>query len=212
MENWIKRIFLAITLIAGSTLNAAAAEDDKPLIEPDVKPIPVDEALIDTENFEIGFFTGVINIEDFETSFLYGARLAYHLSEDFFFETNIGFAEGGETSAESFIGNLQLLSDEDRKYQYYNLSMGFNLLPGEGFFARKYAYNTNFYLVGGVGATSFADDNRLTYNFGVGYQVLINDALAIHFNAREHIYDIDLLGEDKISWNTELSLGLSVFF
>lgn len=222
MEIRIKRIllnnmraFLCCLLLLGAPL--ALAEDDRPLIEPDVTPQKVDEALIDTENFELGVFFGTLNIEDFETSLLYGVRLAYHLSESFFLEGNIGFADGGETSFEKLSGNTQLLSDEEREYRFYNVSFGYNILPGEAFMKSwfsdtTYAFNTNFYLLAGAGATDFAGDNRFTASFGAGYQLLLNDSLAMNLVFREHLYDIDVLGEAKTSVNTELSAGLSVFF
>ena len=41
---------------------------------------------IDTEDFELGAYVGMLSIEDFESNVVYGARLAYHLTEDFFLE------------------------------------------------------------------------------------------------------------------------------
>lgn len=215
MENRIKHILLTVLPFAGLLLvptAVSAQEDDRPLIEPDVRPQKVDEALIDTENFEIGAFAGIINIEDFESSFLWGGKLTYHLSETFFFEANVGFAEGGETSFEKLAGDVQVLSDEDRDYRYYNINIGMNVLPGEAFPTENYAFNTNFYLIGGAGATEFAGDTRFTVNVGAGYQVLLTDSVSIHLGVREHFYRIDVLGEEKTSMNTEVSGGLSVFF
>ena len=215
MENRIKHILLTVLPFAGLLLvpaTVSAQEDDRPLIEPDVRPQKVDEALIDTENFEIGAFAGIINIEDFESSFLWGGKLTYHLSETFFFEANVGFAEGGETSFEKLAGDVQVLSDEDRDYRYYNINIGMNVLPGEAFLTENYAFNTNFYLIGGAGATDFAGDTRFTFNVGAGYQVLLTDSVSIHLGVREHFYRIDVLGEEKTSMNTEVSGGLSVFF
>ena len=221
MEIRIKRFLLrcriGLVALCLSVPFTPAWAEGPPLIEPDVQPQTVDEALIDTENFEIGAFVGVINIEDFESSQLYGARVAYHLSELFFLEGSLGFAQGGETSFERLAGNTRLISDADRKYAYYNVAFGYNLLPGEAFMRswfsdEVYAFNSNFYLLAGAGATKFAGDNRFTANFGAGYQLLISDALAVHFVFKEHIYKIDVLGEEKTSLNTELSTGLSIFF
>ena len=215
MENRIKHIFLKSLLMTGLAVvgsSAFAQEDERPLIEPDVQPQAVDEALIDTENFEIGTFAGIMNIDDFESSFPWGGKLTYHLSERFFFEANVGFAEGGETSFEKLAGNVRVLSDEDRDYRYYNVNLGINILPGEAFLTENYAFNTNFYLVGGAGATEFAGDTRFTANAGAGFQVLLTDGIAVQLVVREHLYRIDVLGEEKTSMNTEVSAGLSVFF
>jgi len=191
---------------------ATQAQDDRPLIEPDVTPVPVTEALIDTENFEIGAFVGVLNIEDFESSLLYGGKLTYHLSESFFFEAGVGFAEGGETSFEKLAGNVEVLTDSERDYSYYNINLGYNVLPGEACLTENYAFNTNFYLIAGAGATDFAGDTRFTLNAGAGYQVLLTDSVAVQIGVRQHYYRIDVLGAEKTSMNTEVSTGLSVFF
>ncbi|ROQ46824.1 outer membrane beta-barrel protein [Marinobacter sp. 3-2] len=214
MENRTKHLFLK-TLCLGAGLciaTATQAQDDRPLIEPDVTPVPVTEALIDTENFEIGAFVGVLNIEDFESSLLYGGKLTYHLSESFFFEAGVGFAEGGETSFEKLAGNVEVLTDSERDYSYYNINLGYNVLPGEAFLTENYAFNTNFYLIAGAGATDFAGDTRFTLNAGAGYQVLLTDSVAVQIGVRQHYYRIDVLGAEKTSMNTGVSTGLSVFF
>lgn len=214
MENRTKHLFLKPACLAAGLCVAgvAQAQDDRPLIEPDVTPVPVTEAMIDTENFEIGAFVGVLNIEDFESSLLYGGKLTYHLSESFFFEAGIGFAEGGETSFEKLAGNVAVLTDSERDYSYYNINLGYNVLPGEAFLTENYAFNTNFYLIAGAGATDFAGDTRFTLNAGAGYQVLLTDSVAVHIGVRQHYYRIDVLGAEKTSMNTEVSTGLSVFF
>ncbi|MTI98442.1 MAG: outer membrane beta-barrel domain-containing protein [Marinobacter adhaerens] len=214
MENRTKHLFLkpACLAVGLCVAGVAQAQDDRPLIEPDVNPVPVTEAMIDTENFEIGAFVGVLNIEDFESSLLYGGKLTYHLSESFFFEAGIGFAEGGETSFEKLAGNVEVLTDSERDYSYYNINLGYNVLPGEAFLTENYAFNTNFYLIAGAGATDFAGDTRFTLNAGAGYQVLLTDSVAVHLGVRQHYYRIDVLGAEKTSMNTEVSTGLSVFF
>ena len=74
------------------------------------------------------------------------------------------------------------------------------------------AYNTNLYLIGGLGATRFAGDDRFTVNIGAGYRFLLNDSVALHIDFRDHLYDIDLFGEEKTVHNLEGTLGFTVFF
>ncbi|AHI27666.1 outer membrane beta-barrel domain-containing protein [Marinobacter similis] len=215
MENRTKHLFLNGLYLSAALLmpvGAMAADDDRPLIEPDVTPVPVDESLIDTENFEVGAFVGFLTIEDFESSLVYGGKLTYHLSESFFFEAGVGFAEAGETSFEKLAGNVEVLTEDERDYTYYNINLGYNVLPGEAFLTENYAFNTNFYLIAGAGATDFAGDTRFTVNAGAGYQVLLTDSVAVHLGVRQHFYRIDVLGSEKTSINTEVSSGLSVFF
>ena len=87
-----------------------------------------------TEDFEVGGFFGFLSIEDLGTNPVYGARVAYHVTEDIFLEAAVGTSKADKTSYELLSGNVQLLTEDQREYTYYNLSAGFNLLPGEAFF------------------------------------------------------------------------------
>jgi len=219
MENWTQRIFLNINAKINACLASAmviillfvkpAMAEEKPLIEPDVQPQKVDESLIDDENFEIGLYGGVMHLEDFGSSALYGARIAFHLSEQLFFEANYAETEGDKTSFE-ILARSNLLSD--RSYTYFNFNLGYNVLPGEAFIAGKYAFNTNFYVIAGFGSSDFGGSSSQTANLGFGYQLLLNDWLAVHISAREHYYRSDLTGEEKLVMNNELSSGVSFFF
>jgi outer membrane beta-barrel protein len=185
---------------------------NQPIIEPQVERREIERTRIDTEDFELGAYVGILSIEDFESNVVYGARLAYHLTEDFFLEATAGRSRAGRTSYENLSGSADLLTDSERDYTYYALSAGWNALPGEIFLGKNRAYNTSFYLVAGIGSTTFAGDDRFTVNGGFGYRILPADWIAVHFDVRDHVYDIDLLGEKKIVNNLEAHLGLSIFF
>jgi len=182
------------------------------VIEPEVERREVREPDIDTENFEVGAFVGVMSIEDFGSNVVYGARLAYHLTESLFVEGTLGQTEAGLTSFEVLSGGAPLISDSERTLTYYALNLGYNILPGEGFVGEGRAYNTALYISGGLGATRFAGDDRFSVNFGAGYRFLLNDSIALHLDFRDHLYDIDLFGEEKTVHNLEGTLGVTVFF
>lgn len=186
--------------------------DQRPIIDPQVERREIRRSRIDTEDFELGAYVGILSIEDFESNVVYGGRLAYHLTEDFFLEGTFGQSRAGRTSYENLSGQADLLSDDDRDYSYYALSLGWNALPGEMYIGKNRAYNTAFYLVAGIGNTKFGGDDRFTVNGGFGYRVLPADWIAVHFDVRDHIFDTDLVGEKKIVNNLEAHLGLSIFF
>jgi outer membrane beta-barrel protein len=185
---------------------------DQPIIDPQVERRTIKRAKIDTEDFEIGAYAGILSIEDFESHAVYGARLAYHLTEDFFLEATAAKSKAGRTSYENLSGGADVLNGAGRDYSYYALSAGWNALPGEVFIGKNRAYNTAFYLVTGIGSTKFGGDDRFTVNGGFGYRILPADWVAVHFDVRDYVYDIDLLGKKKIVNNLEAHLGLSVFF
>ena len=105
-----------------------------------------------------------------------------------------------------------MISDSERDLYYYNLNLGYNILPGEVFLGEGRAYNTSLYLIAGLGSTTFAGDDRFTVNFGAGYRFLLTDSDALHLDFRDHLFDIDLLGEEKTAHNLEGHLGITVFF
>ena len=188
------------------------AEGPGQVIDPDVERREIKEPKIDREDWEIGGFAGIFSAEDFQSNLVYGVRLAYHLTEGFFVEGSVGQTETGLTSFEVLSGGATLLSDSERELTYYNLNLGYNVLPGEGFVGEGRAYNTNLYLTAGLGSTRFAGDDRFTVNFGAGFRFLLNDSIALHIDFRDHLFDIDILGEEKTAHNLEGTLGITVFF
>jgi outer membrane beta-barrel protein len=192
-----------------------ADETDAPppsVIEPEVARREVKVAAIDAENIEVGAYFGALSIEDFGTNNVYGVRAAYHVTEDFFFEANYGMSKAGETSYETLGGDVQLLTDDERRFTYYSLSLGYNLLPGEVYLGRGLAMNSALYLLGGIGSVEFAGDQHFTVNFGAGYRVLPTDWLAIHIDVQDLVFQSDLLGKDKLTNNFAVHIGATVFF
>ena len=182
------------------------------VVDPQVERREIKEPKIDREDWEITAFGGILSAEDWQTNVSYGVRLAYHLTEGFFIEGGAGQTETDLTSFEILSGGATLLADDERTLTYYNVSLGYNILPGEGFIGEGRAYNTNLYLIAGLGSTRFAGDDRFTVNFGAGYRFLLTDSVALHIDFRDHLFDIDILGEEKTAHNLEATLGISVFF
>ena len=131
------------------------------VVEPQVERRVVKPAAVPKENFEIGAWIGMASIEDFGTNVAYGSRLAYHVTEDYFAEVVVGATETGKTSYELPTGATQLLSDSQRDLTYYDISVGWNALPGEVFFGRERAMPSAVYVTMGAGNTRFAGDDRI---------------------------------------------------
>ncbi len=189
-----------------------SAEGPGQVIDPEVERREIKEPAIDREDFELGAFAGIMSVEDFGADLVYGVRLAYHITEGFFVEGTVGRTDTGLTSFEELSGDARLITDSEREYTYYNLNLGYNVLPGEVFIGEGRAYNSHLYLIGGLGSTEFAGDDRFTVNFGFGYRLLLSDSVAMHIDFRDHLFDIDLLGEEKTAHNLEAHFGFTVFF
>jgi outer membrane beta-barrel protein len=197
---------------------AAADDEAEPnaapprVIEPEVERRKIKVSKIDSENIELGGYYGALSIEDFGTNPVTGLRAAFHVTEDLFFEAQFGRSKAGRTSFETLGGNVQLLTPSERRFTYYSLSLGYNLLPGEVYIGRNLAMNSALYLLGGIGSTKFAGDQNFTVNFGAGYRVLPTDWLAIHIDVQDRVFQSDLLGRDKLTNNIGAFIGATAFF
>jgi len=224
MESWFQRLVLiaAIFLSVGAWAQDDENTDDESgtdeqtvldsVINPELQRRRVQEDKIDTENFETGLFSGVMSVEDFGSNNVSGFTIAYHISEDFFLEAAYGSTKTSKTSFETLSGATDLLTDDQRVLSYYNMSLGLNVLPGEVFLGDKFSFNTNYYLIAGVGNTQFAGNEYFTINFGAGFRAFITDWLAFRMSFRNHLFTHNILGEDKSIQNLEATMGLSIYF
>ena len=219
MASWVR--LLLLSGLAAATMGCSLFGRDKPpleeagasvpVISPEVERRPVSRPKIDTEDFEVTGFLGLISVEDFGTNTIYGARAAYHVTEDLFVEGSYGHVDAVKLTSEESLNNVDLLGN-DRMYSYYNLAVGWNVLPGEVFLGKNHAFNSAFYVLAGAGNTNFADAQRFTLTFGAGYRLLATDAIALHLDVRDHLFKNDITGIDKTTNNIEFDLGVSWFF
>lgn len=220
MDRWLHVLLLSAVASAGVLASPGAravdplgAPGETPqVVEPRVERRDVKPAVIDTENFEAGAFVGTISIEDFGSSVVYGGRIAYHFTEDVYAEATVGTAKAGKTSYEDLSGSAQLLTDSERQFTYYDLAVGWNALPGEVFLGGKRAMPSAVYLSLGAGSTRFAGDDHFTVALGAGLRLLVTDWLAAHLDVRDHAFESDLLGDNKLTQNLNFTLGVTAFF
>src|SRR4026207_1898618 len=86
--------------VAMAQAPVGAGSETPQVVVPQIDRRDVKPPRIDAENFEVGAFVGTIAIEDFGSSMTYGARAAYHFTEDLFAEATFGTAKAGRTSYE----------------------------------------------------------------------------------------------------------------
>ena len=217
MESRFQYILLTLLLlVAIQPQSALAASPDElelePLVvrEPERREVDIDD--LDTENFEVGINGGIFHFEDFGSDTATSLRVAYHVTEDFFVEAVYGQSKLGQTSFEQLSGGSPLLTEEERDVTYYNMSIGWNIFPGESFVAGRWAFKGGLYVIAGAGSTEFGGDDLFTINAGVGYRFIATDWMAFHIDVRDHYFESDLLGTMEAKHNVEFSGGLTFFF
>jgi len=224
MASWLRCILLStvhltviLSVVFTSAINAAEENpapikaQSEQLIQPEISRRTVELSNIDTEDFEATVFTGLLSLEDFGANAVIGARLAYHINSDIFIEGSLAKSKAGLSSYER-VNGIPSLTPAQRELTYYDVSIGYNLLPGESFLTRNTSFNSSVYLIAGIGNTIFAGSDRLTLNMGGGFRLLAADWLALHIDVRNHIFKIDTFLEDKTANNLEVTFGLSAFF
>jgi outer membrane beta-barrel protein len=211
-QHFLVALWLALAPAAAGAADDVKALELEPLVvrEPERREIEIEQ--IDSENFEVGAFGGVMSIEDFGSDVVYGMRAAYDITEDFFVEATYGMTELGETSFERLSGDVQILNDDEREFSFYDVSFGYNIFPGEAFVGSRWAFRGGLFLIAGAGSSDFAGNDEFTLNVGAGYRLAATDWLALRIDVRDHMFETDLLGSEELTHNLELSGGLTIFF
>jgi outer membrane beta-barrel protein len=212
METRLCSVLLAAALLAGCSwfhrgeqgpaqIIAEEPQGEPTVIEPQVNRREVKTPKIKAKDFEVGAYFGALSI-----------RVAYHVSEDIFLEGYAAYSKAGQSSLEEVFPQITVLNNSGRQFTYYDLDVGYNVLPGEIFLGRGHAFNSALYVTVGIGDVKFASQDQFALNFGVGTRILITDWLALHLDVRDHVFESDLFGVDKNVHNIEATLGLTTFF
>jgi outer membrane beta-barrel protein len=215
MDNKILRKSSLATLLAAASF-AALGQTTPPsnndqVVVPQVDRRDIEKPKFPSNDFEVGLFTGSYATQNFGSSWVYGARVGYHITEDFFVEGVYGQTKVSDELFRQILPGGIFLQDTE-KLAYYNLSIGYNLFPGEIFIGGRRARPSQFYIVAGMGSTKFADQRKPTFNAGFGYRVYLADWAALQLDLRDHIFSLDLLGKRESTQNVELTGGLTFYF
>lgn len=213
-----RKLFLGCLVIllggAGFSISLHAAEPlraEEQLIKPEVHRRDIKVSGIDSENFEVGYYTGLMSVEDFGVNAVKGVMFAYHLTEDVFLLASTGQTITERSTQEEYSGS-DIFTETERELSYINVMLGYNLFPGEVFWGSDLAFNTDIYITIGSGTTDFGGDEHSTFVYGIGYRFIGADWLSIHFDMRNHTFEHDYFARSKTVDNLEYTFGLAVFF
>jgi len=204
--------FLVLATLPLAVQAQSTTTPNAQVIVPKVERREVPLPRIPSKDIEVGVFGGVYGSQNFGSSFVGGLRLGYHITEDFFVEGSYGQTKVSDKTFRDIFPGGGVFPSETETLKYYNVSAGYNVLPGEVFFGRNVAKASAFYLLGGVGSTDFNHQKKQTFNIGFGLRLLMSDRVAVRLDARDHIFTLDLLSKPVSTQNLELSAGVSYFF
>jgi len=215
------RTLISISLALAPVLCAAQATPRQPsneqVIQPQVDRREVKLPKYPSKDFALGVFGGTYSTQNFGSSAVAGVRLGYHISEDIFVDAVYAQTKVSDENYRQILSG-GLFAQPEEKLKYYNLSAGYNILPGEVFWGRNLAWASQLYLIAGIGNTNFVSSdkvnrrNRQTINFGLGTRVLFWDRLALQVDLRSHHFTLDILGRNESTKNLELTGGVTFYF
>lgn len=198
---------ICVTALSPALGYAQENENSIKVIDPDKKVASANPAALDTEHFEVGFYTGLMSVEDFNTNPVFGASLRYYINEKFLVEGSVGTSETERANTE---GNLDF--NPERDFSYVSISGGYQFLKGRSFWGKKRKYNTGLYVLGGIEQVDFADETNTGFVIGVSYKTVLTDWLTINFDLKDHIVSRDFIGDSKTTQNTEMIFGINTIF
>ena len=136
---------LAVTCLGAHAAEPVVATTTEQVVVPQVDRREFSLPRFPSNDFEIGAFIGTYATQNFGASMVAGARLGYAITEDFFVE---GVYAQTQVSDAAFRQVLPggVFPEKTEKLSYYNLSVGYNVLPGEIFFGGKRARPSAFWI------------------------------------------------------------------
>lgn len=202
---------LALLGNASAFAQQTARPDSNQVVIPEVERREVKLPKFPSKDIAVGLFAGTYATQNFGAAPVVGARLGYHITEDWFVEATLGQSK---VTDEAFRQVLPggIFTDAKETLRYYNVSAGYNLLPGEVFPTARRAKATAIYLIAGVGSTKFNEQRSQTVSFGLGGRLLLTDRAAVQFDMRDHVFSLDLLGKRQSTHNLELTGGFTYYF
>lgn len=203
----------ALVVLVNSSVFAqqTTRPDSNQVVVPEIERREIKLPKFPSKDIAVGAFLGTYNTENFGAHNVFGLRLGYHITEDWFVESVFAKSKVSDDAFQRILPGVIFAADQ-KKLTYYNVSAGYNLLPGEVFLGSKRAKATAVYVIAGVGSTKFGGRSNQTVNFGLGGRLLLLDRAAVQVDMRDHVFSTDLLGKRVSTHNLELTAGFTYYF
>lgn len=180
------------------------------VIDPEIERREVKVTKIDTEDYEIGAFTGFANLDEEKALGVYGLRAGYLISEDWFVEATYLFQSG--LIYDQLRDAVDAQPQASLDYSSYDLAAAYNVLPGQFFVGSRYTIPVAAYLLAGYGETSLLGDSFATLRLAAGLKILPQDGWTLRIELGNRLLDRPGLVLGQYNNTLEGTLGFGVFF
>lgn len=192
----------------------SADQSSVKIIEPKKQVTPVKSAIIDSERFQAGVLASLLSVEDFDTNPAYGLSFSYQLRDSILLMAQYGQSEVGLSTYEEREDRI-FLSDSDRQLSYLDVLAGYKLFTARSFLGAKRKYDSDIYLLAGLGQYNFAGENHLGWVLGASYRLVLTDWMVVSMDIKDHIFESRSVFEvdnTKLTQNIEFGFSVNALF
>ena len=135
-------------------------------------------------------------VEDFNNNPVLGLSFVYHALNDWIVMANYGVSSVSRATFEERTGG-NFLANADYDFKYIDFLAGYKLIHGRSFFGKQVKYNSDIYLLAGLGSVDFAGEDNSGLVFGVSYRSVITDWLTVNLDFKNYSVDRNFLNNSK---------------
>lgn len=202
---------MIVGILSSTSLMSQEPDKSVKIIEPQSTIVKADTAELSSGRFELGLYTGMLSVEDFNSNTLLGLSATYHINDQFSLALQLGQSDVDRATFEDFADG-DFLAEDDRTFEYTQLVGGYRLFHGRSYSSESSKFNSNIYLLLGVGNIDFAGSSETGLILGSSYKTVLKDWLTWELTIKDHLVDRSFLDNSKKTHNVELSIGLNLLF
>jgi outer membrane beta-barrel protein len=171
----------------------------------------VPRVFVKQERHEVSLLGGWFVSDLFSGAPTFGAAYTYHMSEDAAIEASyVRTWQDAELARSIEDGRVQLIKDTYAPAAFLASTLLWYPLHGKLRFGGSVVY-FDLHLDLGVGVVDSPTSRGAMGVGGLGFKLYMGKAVALRFDARDHVYRQELLGSGFVVNDVAVTLGLSMF-
>jgi outer membrane beta-barrel protein len=163
---------------------------------------------------ELSAMGGLYSADLYSSSWLAGGAYTFHFSEDLGLEASVQFTRFHSAVTDSYerrYPQIQVLDSTDRPGRLYFGHLIWTLAYGKLRWMGDGISRFDFNVAVGAGVTDDSTSQGVTGSAGLGAKFFFGHWFALRFDARDHVLQEVLVGDEHLVNDIVITLGASVF-
>jgi outer membrane beta-barrel protein len=163
---------------------------------------------------ELSAMGGLYSADLYSSSWLAGGAYTFHFSEDLGLEASVQFTRFHSAVTDSYerrYPQIQVLDSTDRPGRLYFGHLIWTLAYGKLRWMGDGISRFDFNVAVGAGVTDDSTSQGVTGSAGLGAKFFFGHWFALRFDARDHVLQEVLVGDEHLVNDVVITLGASVF-